>query len=285
MSDNLAKTELDFRDWVIAGKTDIHPTIVDSKQVSRDLRLDIYREGYSLRLIEVLENDFPVTKVLCGDDFETLARDYIDAHPSTSFSVQNFGKNFSGFFRNRSLNGLNNAALRTALYSDWIPEQVRDDMGCETQSLLPAEMAAFEWAMETAFLAPDQTILTVEDLQHLTETTWPEVVFHFTDSVQCLAHYHHIGELWLAVDSEAALPDVTRSETLQQTLIWRQGFDAHFAVLSDKEVALYECLCAKQSFAELCESMAEHLSESDVVPFVASRIQAWLAERMFVKSQ
>ena len=55
----------------------------DTSKADRDTLLDVYRDGYALRLIEVLTIDYPGVLAMAGPaDFDRMARDYIAAHPS-----------------------------------------------------------------------------------------------------------------------------------------------------------------------------------------------------------
>ncbi len=42
----------------------------------------VYRNAYVLRLIEFIGHDYERLKLLMGDDFDAMARDYIKAYPS-----------------------------------------------------------------------------------------------------------------------------------------------------------------------------------------------------------
>jgi len=56
-------------------------------------RLAIYRRGYLARLTECLADDFPALMSALGDqEFKTLCRNYIAAHPSTSPNLNAFGR-------------------------------------------------------------------------------------------------------------------------------------------------------------------------------------------------
>lgn len=63
-----------------------------------DGRLSIYREMYLLRIQQALAEDFPrLKRLLSGRRFGELCRDYIDAHPSTSFTLEAIDGAFPAF--------------------------------------------------------------------------------------------------------------------------------------------------------------------------------------------
>ena len=97
----------------------------DTQKADRITLLDVYRDGYALRLIEVLTTDYPGLMAMAGPaDFDHMARAYIAAHPSRHPSVRWFGKDVADFLS------------RTPPYS---------------RTPAAAEMARFEWALGEAF--------------------------------------------------------------------------------------------------------------------------------------
>src|SRR5690606_40146004 len=52
----------------------------------------VYADAYRLRLIEALAHNYPRLQQLLGEEeFSTVARSYLDEHPSRSVSVRWFG--------------------------------------------------------------------------------------------------------------------------------------------------------------------------------------------------
>lgn len=61
-------------------------------------RLDIYAQGYWLRLLACLQADYPALRRLLGEPlFEFFARAYLANHPSRSFSLYDLGNGFAHF--------------------------------------------------------------------------------------------------------------------------------------------------------------------------------------------
>lgn len=68
--------------------------------ISPQGRLDIYAQGYWLRLFACLKADYPALQRLLGETlFEFFARAYLDRHPSHSFSLYDLGSGFPQFLR------------------------------------------------------------------------------------------------------------------------------------------------------------------------------------------
>ncbi len=236
-----------FLNWVTDGDQSIHPAITDSDQSPRDVRLAIYKDAYVLRLQEVLEDDFDMTSQLC-DDWDAVSRAYIDAHPSTSFSVQDFGAEFPQFLQE-------NLAL--------------------SQAGILVDMATFEWAMVQSFLAKDQLLLSMEHLQQLNETTWPAAKFCFAEHVHVLAHHWPVGTMWQGEQGERG--------ALQHTLVWRQNMETYFQALTKTEAQLLPLFQQALPFAALC-AQAEAclgLNEGETIQAVAAFIQTHLPRGLF----
>src|SRR5258708_35642942 len=97
-SGSLADLQRAFQDYLLAESDGFVASVRDTRKADRTTLLDVYRNGYALRLIEVLTNDYPGLMAMAGpDDFDQLARAYIAAHPSRHASVRWFGQHLADF--------------------------------------------------------------------------------------------------------------------------------------------------------------------------------------------
>lgn len=63
-------------------------------------RLEIYARQYWFRLFDCLYDDYPALRVLLGQRrFHRLCRDYLAAHPSTSWTLRNLGSRLATFIQ------------------------------------------------------------------------------------------------------------------------------------------------------------------------------------------
>ena len=77
---SLADLQRAFQDYVLASDPGFTAKVRDTSKADRTLLLDVYRDGYALRLIEVLTNDFPGLLAMAGpEDFDRMARAYVAA--------------------------------------------------------------------------------------------------------------------------------------------------------------------------------------------------------------
>src|SRR5271170_7709909 len=73
--------------------------VVDpSKRRTSVERLEVYANAYYARLLECLRDEFPALLHAVGDDvFDGLAFGYLQAYPSTSYTLSNLSRNFAQF--------------------------------------------------------------------------------------------------------------------------------------------------------------------------------------------
>src|SRR5205814_7032248 len=82
-SGSLADLQRAFQDYLLASNESFAASVRDTRKADRATLLDVYRDGYALRLIEVLTNDYPGVVAMAGAaDFDHMACAYIPAHPS-----------------------------------------------------------------------------------------------------------------------------------------------------------------------------------------------------------
>jgi Putative DNA-binding domain len=78
----------------------IFEILLPSKTLSPTERLGIYHGMYLLRMEEALASDYPALKHFLGDEgFFDLVRDYVQVHPSRSFSLNPLGQHFPDFVK------------------------------------------------------------------------------------------------------------------------------------------------------------------------------------------
>jgi hypothetical protein len=122
-------------------------------------RAEVYRDGYSFRLLDVLRDDFPEVAALVGERFEALVAEYAGRHPPTHPSLRHFGRRFAAFVAEHPLS------------RRW------PQLG---------ELAALEWARVEVFDAPEIPLLTLSDLDAIDPAGWPDHVFALAPSVRIL---------------------------------------------------------------------------------------------------
>lgn len=223
------------------------PEWIISDQLSAADRLAIYAEGYRLRLCETLINDFPAIAFLMGDDiFKQWCLAYINAHPSTHFSLRYFGKHFSAFLETRN----------EPLYS---------------------QLAAFEWALTDSFDARDHAPLTKEALAQLPIEAWETLTFTLHSSVQLLTLYSNAPAVWQAFKNEGNKELLISQNESTIWLIWRQALTLFFRPLTHAEHQVLLIIARGGSWQEVCDALAV-LDESSAPQVAANFLNRWVTD-------
>lgn len=246
--DDLQRT---FQDYLLANGSDFAASVRDTRKAERVTLLDVYRDGYALRLIEVLTNDYPGVVAMCGPaDFDHLARAYIAAHPSRTPSVRWFGRYLADF------------AASTAPYN---------------RAPAVAEMARFEWALGEAFDAPDVAPISADALIALAPDAWETLSFTPLPSLSLQSFAHNVASAWQHRE-EVPCGDLQVERTLEPVTwaIWRPELMSHFRSLERDESEMLQALIQGQPFPELCECLVGHVGEEQAAARAASLLRGWV---------
>jgi len=230
--------------------------IVSDERADARFRLGIYAEAYRLRLAEVLSDNFPTLHTLLGDEqFDVLARRYIDTHPSSHPSIRWYGANLPQFL---------------AANEPWRPQPML------------AETAAFEWALRAAFDAADAAPVGEEALTAVDTALWPAMQLRFHDSVSRLALRCNVPAIWKAVDAGDDPPVAELGEHPLAWLVWRRDLQQYFRSLGvDEAWALDACL-GGESFEAVCEGLCEWIDAEHVALHAAGLIKRWINDGLVV---
>jgi len=233
-----------------------HPKIVDAITENNTLsakdRLTIYFDAYRLRLLEILENDYPKLQVLIGaEGFDKLGREYIEALPSRHFSVRYFGKTFASFL------------MQASHYSDYPYLH---------------EMTTFEWAMGNALDAEDAPILAPEALQSLPLDRFAELTIRFHPSLKRLHFLWNTTQLWQAIENAEKPCSPEKLANPATYIVYRSDLTCVFRSLDENEAIALQALQDLSNMAEACEKLNEHMEEEKVPVFILQCISQWLAD-------
>jgi hypothetical protein len=238
-----------FQDYLLASSDGFQAAVRDTRKADRTTLLDVYREGYALRLIEVLTSDYPGVMAMAGPaDFDRMARAYIASHPSRHPSVRWYGQGLGDFLAaTPPFNGSPDAA----------------------------EMARFEWALGEAFDSPDVAPVTAEALMALAPEAWETLSFTTLPSLRRLTFAFDVPQAWQRRDDvEAGNLEVEATAAPVAWAIWRPEFISNFRSLEDDEALMLEALVEGRPFPELCESLVPFTGEEQAPARAAGLLRA-----------
>ncbi len=164
----LRKLQTDFCEFLMHGRHEdqIAAQLRSPSKRQAVQRLDIYRNGYFIRLEKALAHDFPATERTLGQNrFARLAGDYVLAHPSRYPSLRNIGHGFA----------------------DWLLVHAGTAI---------ADLADIEWAIMTVFDGPDCTAVELDRMDAFTPTSWANMCVTFVPTLTLLSLTSNADVVW-----------------------------------------------------------------------------------------
>ncbi|MDB5971960.1 MAG: hypothetical protein JWQ90_4410 [Hydrocarboniphaga sp.] len=249
----LALLQRNFSSYVLQGDDAIHAAVVEDQAASAERRLGVYYQAYRLRLVEVLRNDFPGLRHLCGADaFEEMACAYVEVSPSPHFNLRWYGARLAGFLGD------------TAPWS-------------RTPAL--AEMAALEWEMTLAFDAIDEPAAVIEDVAALAPEHWPLMQLAFSGSLRRVDQHWNVAAIRLALDLERDIPEAAQLDALHRHAVWRIQLGVRHRALQADESAALDAALQGARFGEICERLCEWHDETAVAMRAAELLKRWIQDQ------
>lgn len=228
------------------------PELAPGRNASPNLGLAIYRNAYSSRLCEALENDHPALGTYLGDTlWASLCEGYIAANPSKVRSLRNFGASLPDYLR----------AVQPYASSPQI-----------------AELAQWERLLLDCFDAADADRAEWSTLLGAPEASWPNLRLRFHPSLQLHRVAWNSVEIWRALKDDQAPPSVALASS-DHWLLWRDSDSVtRFRSLGEDETAAFAHFLRGGDFSGLCEQLLRRQPE-DLVPAMAlAMLNRWCAE-------
>jgi Putative DNA-binding domain len=247
---SLAELQRQFQQHVLAGDLAVARQINASGQIPAPTRLAIYADAYRLRLIEALGSNFPRLQQWLGDEaFSTIAKRYIDSHPSAFRSIRWFG-----------------AALPACL-----------ELSHPLEPWL-ADLAQWEWMIAAAFDARDAEALDEAALAHVPPDQWAALRFEFHPSMQRIRLSTNAPALFKALADEAPAPEPQVLERRQAWLIWRKDLQTNYRSVDDAEAIALDAAVGGGGFDDVCDALCTVCAPAEVPLRAARLLRGWIAD-------
>jgi hypothetical protein len=251
MTVSLRELQEQFQSYVINKEQKILDNI-STEQVSAIERIDVYREGYSLRLLEILEKNFPVLlKIIGHEKFTQLGRQYIESYPSDNFNICIFARHYPKFLLDQN------------------------------QDPFWSEVAEFEWALAIALDAADAPQIDMSHLSELTEEDWPNLQFSIHPSLECYKFKFNTPQIVIAHLLEEDVPELVPGDEDLDWIVWRLNLQSYFERITPQHLWMINALHQNKTFAQLCDGLCEWFSEEEVAQFAAGSLGNWLSKGIF----
>jgi hypothetical protein len=239
-----------FQHYLLDTNHQAEHLIISTKKVNAQQRLAIYSDAYQARLLEALEDNFPVLKDYMGEDeFYALGCEYIHCYPSTFRSIRWFGDQLAIFLREHS----------QYLGSPWL-----------------SDFASVEWALSQVFDAADSDVFTIEDMNAISPDAWVNMTIHFHPSVHRILLSWNIFEIRQALLQDKTPKDPIQNPSPMSWLLWRKDFDTQYCSLIEDEAWAMEAISQGAPFSEMCEGLSQWMNEEDTVIRAVSLLKSWI---------
>jgi hypothetical protein len=253
----LPKLQNAFQDYLLGQSDDVAAEVNDTANADRRLLLSVYRHGYFARLHECLCADYAGVRAMLGEDeFEDVARAYVQAHPSRYTNMRWLGQHLTDFLRRHHV----------------------------TKDRLDAiEMAEFEWALGLALDAADDEAMAVEELMQLSGEQWVTLTVKPRANVQRLRFSTMAPKAWLK--HETTPPgelQVEQAATPIDWLVWRRDTDPQFRSMEPDEAWAFDAAASGVTFAQLCEGLANFLPADQAAARAAGLLRVWIEARLLL---
>lgn len=237
-----------FQQAILKGGDEILSLIPPSSRTNAEVLFGVYRNAYVGRLVEIIGNDHPLAALYLGPDaFDDLARGYVAAHPSTTQNARWVSRHLTAFARQTP---------RFAPYA-----QVGD-------------LIAIEAALNTAFDAADDEVLSLAALQEVPPEQWDMLVFTPHPSAQRLTLTSNALDLWAALKDDEEVPEA--EDAAVDLLVWRQETSPMLRQLLPEEAMMWDEAAKGVRFGVLCEMLATFDDPDTSALRAAQYLQGWL---------
>jgi hypothetical protein len=153
--------------------------INESSRLNAARHLNIYRQSYIARLRECMKNQFSALAFALGEDlFQMFADQYLDAHPSGSYTLNDLGKKFPDFLEETRPDAAESEK------EEWIDFII--------------ELARFEYELSVIFDAQ-----TEEEFKPADEST-PDEALKPAPLLRLFHHRHPVSRYYLEVTQKKA---------------------------------------------------------------------------------
>jgi hypothetical protein len=237
---------------------ELENVVLPSKQLSSVERLDIYAHMYYARLLEVMENEYPTTRQILGDQvFWRACRAYVHRHPS----------------RHRTLNGL----------SEKFPAFLARHLPRGNRSGLAVDVARIERAMEDVFDAPRAEPLTASEFAAIGAAEWGQVRLRVNPALKFLKLRHPANAYMNAVRAKGK-PRIPRPRATY-AIVFRRGFTVFRRDQEPAQFKLLQALAAGRTLAQAVRTSVSQRSGSadQLAATLGGWFREWAADRIFCR--
>jgi hypothetical protein len=223
--------------------------IIDAPPLPAAERLGIYRNAYQVRLLEALDDTYPVLHKLLGDAmFAALGETFIAQHSSPHRSIRWYGAE--------------------------LPRFLAENAPYDEQPVL-SEVALLEWTLAEVFDAADGAVIERSALAAIPADDWGDMQFEFHTSLRRLDLLWNSVAVWQAMSRDEAPPAPECGKAAVTWVLWRRDLKNYFRSLDSAEAGALDTALAGCCFADICQTLTEWLPDDAIPPAAANYLAVW----------
>jgi hypothetical protein len=246
----LRQLQRDLQNYLLGGGGGaIEAAIVDAPPLPARARLNIYQHAYRMRLIDALDDTYPVLHAVLGDEvFAALGEEFVAEHPSVYRSIRWYGSE--------------------------LPTLLAGHPPYAEQPIL-AEIALLEWTLAAVFDAADADAVERAAFSAIDAAAWSELRFEFHPSLRRLHLQWNTAAVWQAMSRGDAPPDPECALHPVPWLLWRQNLQNYFRSMTADEAVALDAALRGANFGEICEALGEWLPDEEIPLRAAGLLGIW----------
>lgn len=209
-------------------------------------RLSVYHHNIMGGLAAALGDTFSATRKLVGDDFfATMARAYVQQSLPDTGDINRYGAGFAAFVAGFP-------PARTLAYL--------------------AEVAAFEWAWNTSFLAEDDAPLRPDEVAAIASEDYPALRLKGRHSVQLLHVHYPVDAIWRFCEQDGPAPEIISAP--RYLMLHRPHVAVEITALDAAAFAALQTLLQGDTLEAACASAMRVDTAFDVSRFLLQHFAA-----------
>ncbi len=230
----------------------LETTVVASWSLDPVERLEIYHGMYLLRLEEALQTDYPALAWHLGEEgFELLVRDYVQVHPSRSYTLNRLG--------------------------DHLPEYLAGSGRPEAPFL--ADLARLELAITRVFDGEESPVLSMETLQGVPPGQWEHLRLVPIGAFEMLSLRHDVIPHLKAFHGERIPPRPRRRATW--IAVFRRDLAVRHMELTRPQATLLAALAEGQPLGDALADALAGIRSARRQQAVFRWFRDWVSEGIF----
>ena len=226
--------------------------VLPSHSMTSAERVGVYHGMYLMRMEEALETDYPVIRYHLGDhQFGHLVREYVERHPSTSYTLNRLGDHLPQFFLDEP---------------EW------------HEAAFLHDLARLELAMTVVFDEAESPVLGSDELEAIPPEAWEAAQLRPISAFRLLAFKHAVVPNLVAYHEDRPSPSPRRRATW--VALYRRDYSVLRLELNRPEYELLRAIVDGAPLGEALPTAAASKSPRQQAK-VFRWFRTWISEGLF----